>query len=126
MKEELMAKKILIIDDELEIRSLLSTFLEKKGFAALTAESGKEGIDLANQLKPDLILLDINMPGMDGFAVLVKIKKSKETASIPVIMLTGRIDEIAKISASALSCEDYIGKPFELEDLLGKINKIIG
>jgi DNA-binding response OmpR family regulator len=121
-----MAKKILIIDDEPDICSVVSTFLEKKGFTAIAAKRGKEGIGVANNLKPDLILLDINMPDMDGFAVLVKIKNSEGTASIPVIMLTGRSDEIAKISASALSCEDYISKPFELEELLDKVEKIIG
>jgi DNA-binding response OmpR family regulator len=121
-----MAKRILIIDDEPGICLVVSTFLEKKGFTAIAAKSGKEGIGVANHLKPDLILLDINMPEMDGFAVLVKIRNSEVTASIPVIMLTGRGDEMAKISASALSCEDYISKPFELEELLDKVEKIIG
>lgn len=121
-----MAKKILIIDDEPGVCSVVSTFLEKKGFTAITAKSGKEGIEVANQLVPDLILLDINMPEMDGFAVLVKLKNNQRTMSIPVVMLTGRGDEIAKLSASALSCEDYISKPFEMEELLDKVKKIIG
>lgn len=120
-----MAKKILIIDDEPNICSVVSQFFEKKGFTAITAESGKEGIEIANQLVPDLILLDINMPKMDGFAVLVKLKNDQRTMSIPVVMLTGRSDDIAKLSASALSSEYYITKPCDLEELDSKIKQIL-
>jgi DNA-binding response OmpR family regulator len=97
--------------------------LRKKGFTTITANSGKEGIEIANQLVPDLILLDINMPQMDGFEVLVKLKNDQKTMSIPVVMLTGRGDEIAKISISALSSKYYITKPFDLEELNSKIKQ---
>ena len=120
-----MAKEVLIIDDEPNICSVVSQFLEKKGFTTITANSGKEGIEIANQLVPDLILLDINMPEMDGFEVLVKLKNDQKTMSIPVVMLTGRGDEIAKLSASALSSEYYITKPFDLEELNSKIKQIL-
>jgi DNA-binding response OmpR family regulator len=120
-----VAKKIVMIDDEPEITSMVSIFLERRGFLTATANSGQEGIALINQLGPDVILLDINMPGMDGFAVLSEIKNSKTTAAIPVIMLSARSDEIAKVSACALSCQDYFTKPFELAALEAKIKEVL-
>jgi len=120
-----MAKKILIIDDEPGICSVVSTFLEKKGFTAIVAKSGKEGIGAANYRKPDLILLDINMPKMDGFEVLEKIKHSPKTLAIPVVMLSGRGDDESKIKASGSYSEYYITKPFQLEELESKIKEIL-
>ena len=120
-----MEKKILIIDDEQNICNVVSEFLAKKGFTAITATSGKEGIKNANQLMPDLILLDINMPKMDGFAVLEKLKNSEKTISIPVIMLTGRGDDESKMKASGLYSQYYITKPFDLEELASKIEQIL-
>jgi DNA-binding response OmpR family regulator len=120
-----MGKKILIIDDETNICLLVSNFLEKKGFTALTANNGKEGVSAANKFLPDLILLDINMPKMDGFAVLEKIKHSPETMPIPVIMLSGRGDNESKIKASGSYSEYYITKPFELEELEAKIKLVL-
>ena len=73
-----MAKKILVIDDDPDISSLTKAFLENKGYIALTAKDGKEGVTIANKQTPDLILLDILMPNMDGFAVLQEIKKSQK------------------------------------------------
>lgn len=120
-----MAKKILIIDDEEELCSLVSEFLGKKGFTAISANRGKEGIKIAQRLMPNLILLDINMPKMDGFAVLEKLKNSEKTITIPVIMLTGRGDDESKIKASGLYSEYYITKPFDLEELASKIRQIL-
>jgi DNA-binding response OmpR family regulator len=118
-------KKILVIDDEEKLCALLSTFLEKKGYTAVTAKSGKQGIKAAHYRAPDLILLDINMPKMDGFAVLEKLKADPKTMSIPVIMLTGRGDEDSKLKAAGLYSEHYITKPFDLEELDAKINQLL-
>lgn len=120
-----MNKKILIIDDEPGICSLVSNFLGKKGFTVITAKSGKEGLSAANKFLPDLILLDINMPKMDGFAVLEKIKFSPKTIPIPVVMLSGRGDDESKIKASGLYSEYYITKPFDLEELESKIKEVL-
>jgi DNA-binding response OmpR family regulator len=118
-------KKILVIDDEEKLCALVSTFLEKKGFAAVSAKNGKQGIKAARYRAPDLILLDINMPKMDGFAVLEKLKADPKTMSIPVIMLTGRGDEDSKLKAAGLYSEHYITKPFDLEELDAKINQLL-
>ncbi|MCM8787615.1 MAG: response regulator [Candidatus Omnitrophica bacterium] len=119
-----MIEKILVIDDEENICKLLNAFLEKKGYIVITAKSGKEGLKIAYKHKPDLILLDINMPRIDGFKVLKKLKSNVKTMSIPVIMLTGRGDEESKIKAAAFYSEYYITKPFDLEEIANKINEI--
>jgi DNA-binding response OmpR family regulator len=118
-------KKILIIDDEEKLCTLVSAFLEKKGYAAVSAKNGKQGLKAARYRAPDLILLDINMPKMDGFAVLEQLKAEPKTMSIPVIMLTGREDEDAKLKASSLYSEQYITKPFDLEELDTKISQLL-
>ena len=120
-----MKRKILVIDDEEKFCTLVSTFLEKKGYAAVTAKGGKQGIRAARYRAPDLILLDINMPKMDGFAVLEKLKADPKTMSIPVIMLTGRGDDDSKLKAASLYSEHYLTKPFDLEELDGKISQLL-
>jgi DNA-binding response OmpR family regulator len=120
-----MKKKILIVDDEEKLSALVGTFLEKKGYSAVTAKSGKQGIRAARYRIPDLILLDINMPKMDGFAVLEQLKADPKTMSIPVIMLTGREDDESKLKAASLYSEHYITKPFDLEELDGKISQLL-
>jgi len=120
-----LAKKILIIDDEPDICSVVSTFLGKKGYIAVTAKNGKEGVKTAQRLIPDLILLDINMPKMDGYTVLEKLKNNQKTISIPVIILTGRVDDESKEKASWHYCEHYLTKPFDLEELASKIEQVM-
>jgi len=120
-----MGKKILIIDDEEKICSVVSAFLGKKGFTAITAKDGGEGIKSAKRFMPDLILLDINMPKMDGFEVLKELKNHEKTMPIPVIMLTGRGDDESKIKAAGLYSDYYLTKPFDLEELASKIGQIL-
>lgn len=119
-------KRILLIDDEKEFCSLVKKNLEIMGdFVVFIASDGKEGIKLAKKEIPDLILLDIHMPGMDGFEVLEKLKKDSETMDIPVAMLTVIKDQASKERASQLYVEAYIAKSIEPIDLKAKINKIL-
>ena len=120
-----MDKKILMIDDEPEVCAVVCEFLEKKGFSSAYVTGGKEGIKTAQGMIPDLILLDINMPKMDGFAVLANLKQSPKTMSIPVIMLTGRGDNESKVQAARLYNDGYITKPFKMEELEIKIRQIL-
>ncbi|MFC1514379.1 response regulator [Candidatus Omnitrophota bacterium] len=117
--------KILIIDDDSAIRSVVSELLGAKGFTAIVAANGKEGIRSAQSLDPALILLDINMPKMDGFQVLEKLKSSEKTMSIPVIMLTAKGDDTSKMKASSLYAEHYLTKPFQIEELEFKIKEVL-
>lgn len=115
-------KKILLVDDEQHIVDVVKVRLEKEGYEVITANSGKECLEKTKTEKPTLILLDIIMPEMDGYEVLKKLKDDKETASIPVIMLTAKndADDVVRslINGGAV---DYIVKPFGSQELLHKI-----
>ncbi|TRZ48776.1 DNA-binding response regulator [bacterium] len=119
-------KKILIIDDETDFCKLVKRNLELIGdFEVAIAGDGKQGFNSAKKLKPDLILLDIMMPRMDGFKVLEKLKSDMNTIAIPVIMLTAKGDEASKVKASELYDEEYIAKPIEAPELKTKIDEVL-
>jgi len=117
---------VLFIDDEEDILWTIKKSLEVIGnFSVTTTQSGRDGIALAKKLRPDIVLLDITMPGMDGFEVLKKIKTGNATSKIPVIMFTAREDDAAKIQASQLYDEDYIVKGAEMPILKEKIEEVL-
>ena len=119
-------KNVLMIDDEKEFCMVVKQNLEMKGdYRVEIAMDGKSGIAAALRHKPDLILLDIIMPGMGGFDVLRELKNKKETTSIPVIMLTAIGSEEAKEKALGLYDEDYVVKPVLLSDLDAKIRAVL-
>jgi len=118
-------KKILVIDDEKDFCILVKKSLEVIGdFDVLAATSGKDGLKIAKKTAPDLILLDVIMPGMDGLEVLEKLKKDKDTLSIPVVMLTAVQKEEAKIKATQSFDEEYITKPIAADVLKEKIEEV--
>jgi DNA-binding response OmpR family regulator len=113
-----MAKKILIIDDEIEICELVKIYLENLGeFSVQTAHNGREGLHKAMHAKPDLVLLDINMPLMNGYKVLESLKANEDTCHIPVIMLTGACNNETVVSISKQYGDGYLAKPFDIEAL---------
>jgi two-component system alkaline phosphatase synthesis response regulator PhoP len=119
-------KVILIIDDEKQVCGVIKEGLERRGlFKVITAYNGKDGIHKARKVKPDLILLDVNMPSMSGFKALELLKEDLKTYHIPVVMLTGQNDEDFRITAASLYCEDYITKPISMVDLKARINAIL-
>jgi two-component system KDP operon response regulator KdpE len=118
--------KILIIDDEKNFCYFVKRNLEILGnYKVIIARSGKKGILFTYIYRPDLILLDIMMPGISGFEVLRRIKEGKKTLAIPVIMLTARNDDESKIKATNYYYEDYIVKPIEIGILRSKIDKAL-
>jgi DNA-binding response OmpR family regulator len=117
-------RTILVIDDEEDFSFFTKHNLERNNYEVLSATNGEEGLRLAHDIKPDLILLDIMMPGIDGFEVLRRLKTESVTAAIPVIMLTGKDDEISKDRAASLKNADYLIKPIEIEELHDRIEKI--
>lgn len=118
--------KILIIDDEEDFSFFLTRNLERLNiYEIISANEGQAGLKKAKQYKPDLIFLDIMMPGIDGFEVLKRLKADDETASIPVVVLTGRAEEECKIKIAGLGNDDYIEKPVELEKLRSIIEKVL-
>ncbi|MCL1808883.1 MAG: response regulator, partial [Clostridiales bacterium] len=111
-------KKVLIIEDEKSISDIVKFNLVKEGFDVDTAFDGLAGLNKALETNPDLILLDIMLPSMDGFAVC---KKIRETSMVPIIMLTAKEEEVDKVLGLELGADDYITKPFGMRELVARI-----
>ena len=114
----MMAKKVLIVEDDSNIAELLNLYLEKEGFEPLVAKDGGKGVEQFRAFQPDLVLLDIMLPVMDGWSVL---KKIRESSKVPVIMLTAKGETSDKVSGLDSGADDYITKPFAIEELLARI-----
>ncbi len=114
-----MSKRILIVEDEKNIVDILSFNLSKEGYETLEAYDGEAGLQLALEQNPDLILLDLMLPKMDGFDVCRNLRK--ENRSTPVIMLTAREEETDKVLGLELGADDYITKPFSMRELLARV-----
>ncbi len=113
-----MERVILIVDDEKPILEILKFNLEKEGFRVLGASDGEEGLNLALTQNPDLILLDIMLPKLDGFDVC---KRIREKSNVPIIMITAREEEVDKVLGLELGADDYITKPFSIRELLARV-----
>lgn len=121
-----MVKKILVIDDEINFGKLVKRNLELTGdFKVEIAVSGKEGIRLAERLKPHLILLDILMVDMDGFKVLERLKENLKTVLIPVIMISAKCDDAVRAQALSKGVKLFIAKPIGADELKSKIIKVL-
>ena len=114
-------KKILVIDDENDILLIIKSALHEEGFDVTTANNGYDGLALAEDASPDLIILDIMMPEMDGFEVLQQLKENEKTAQIPVVILTGMSSKDKIREALNKGIDYYIVKPFEYRDLVSKV-----
>lgn len=114
----MMGKKILVVDDEKPIADILKFNLEKEGFEIVMAHDGDEAIEKANEEQPDMVLLDIMLPGKDGLEVCREIRKNYE---MPIIMLTAKDSEIDKVLGLELGADDYVTKPFSTRELLARV-----
>jgi DNA-binding response OmpR family regulator len=117
-------KKILIVDDEDDILHFLELVLREKGYEVATASGGHEALTKAQLERPDLVLLDIMMPQMDGWEVLKLLRVDEGTSQIPVAMLSARTEAKDRVQGLQEGAIDYICKPFSLQELLGKIETI--
>ena len=129
MKKEVKTKDkkvIMLVDDNPDLLYSIQKSLESlsEGYKVITVESGRKCLNLLKSVKPDLILLDIMMPGMDGWDTCAKIKGDKKTENIPIVFLTAKTDPISK-SMGTLASADYITKPFEIKDLKKRIDSVI-
>ena len=118
--------KILIVDDEPDIVETMTFMLQARNYSVSVASGGLEGIKKARTEVPDLILLDIMMPDMDGYAACKRLKANKITGHIPVIMLTAKGENEAVLKAHSIGADDYVVKPFSLPTLLSKLKKFLG
>lgn len=117
-----MSKTILVVDDEERLTSLLQAYLEQEGFRVLTGTNGREALFLARQEKPDLIVLDIMMPEMDGYEFMRLHRKERNT---PIILLTAKVDRDDKVIGLELGADDYVTKPFRPRELLARIRAVL-
>lgn len=113
-----MKRKILIVDDEKNIVDILKYNLQKESFETLEAYDGRQAIEIAEREKPDLIILDIMLPEMDGFTVCRKLRQTMQT---PILMLTAREEEVDKVLGLELGADDYITKPFSPRELMARV-----
>lgn len=118
-------KKILIVDDNPDQVTILKSLLERQGFKVMTAASGEEAVELSRETLPDIILMDINMPGLRGDMAALRIRGNVQTKHIPIIMLTGVDDVQEKILASQTGAVDYLTKPYNPKELAEKIRSHI-
>ncbi len=125
MKDNAPAKKILIVDDEPDILEFLQYNLKKEGFAVVTAGDGKQALLVAEREKPDLIILDIMMPELDGVETCRILRSRKEFMLTPVAFLTARDEDFTQITALDTGGDDYITKPFSMEELIFRIEAIL-
>ena len=120
-----MAKILLVEDNEMN-RDMLSRRLERKGYSVVCAVDGQEGVSKGRSERPDLILMDMSLPVLDGWAATQQLKADAATQAIPVIALTAHAMAEDEKKAQEAGCDDYDTKPVELERLLGKIQKLLG
>jgi DNA-binding response OmpR family regulator len=117
-----MAKTILVVDDKANMRTLVREYLTAEGFRVVTANDGRNALFAARQEKPDLILLDIMMPEMDGYEFIRIYRKEKDT---PIILLTAKLEESDKVLGLELGADDYITKPFGMRELAARVRAVL-
>jgi phosphate regulon transcriptional regulator PhoB len=121
----IMPKKILIVDDEKDIVDLISYNLEKEGFATIKAYDGESALGLVKATKPDLVVLDLMLPGIRGLEVCKFIRKNPDTELLPIIMLTAKGDQVDKILGFEMGADDYITKPFNVRELIARVRAVL-
>ncbi len=117
--------KIMVIDDSPPMVTLIATIMKKMGNECITAYSGEEALEKLEGEKPDLILLDIMMPGMDGIETCDRIKDNPETADIPIFMVTAKTETESQMDAIYVRADGYITKPFHVENMMEKVRKAL-
>jgi DNA-binding response OmpR family regulator len=118
-----MAEKILVADDEQEIRNLLDHFLKGQGYEVILASDGNEALKLASEKNPQVIILDIKMPGLDGLEVCKRLREKEQTKLIPVIVITGFEDN--KMEALNIGADDFVNKPFDMAEISSRVKSAL-
>lgn len=115
-------QKILVVDDDKHIAELISLYLEKEGFDTKEAYDGREAIKEVGAIKPDLVILDLMLPGMDGYQVCAEVRK---TSNVPIIMLTAKGETFDKVLGLELGADDYMVKPFDSKELVARVKAVL-
>jgi DNA-binding response OmpR family regulator len=120
-----MTQKILVVEDEPDLLDLVVYNLRKEGFKPLRAESGEKALELARDERPDLVLLDLMMPGLDGIEVCRRLRASDATSDIPIVMVTARAEETDAVVGLSLGADDYVKKPFGVKELVARVRAVL-
>jgi len=118
-------QSILVVDDEEDIRELLSYNLQREGFDVQTAVDGETAVELVNKEPPDLVVLDLMLPGIDGYDVCYKLKSNPDLNHVPIIMLTAKGEESDEVIGFGIGADDYVTKPFSPKVLVARINAVL-
>lgn len=118
-------EKILVVDDEEHIRELIKFNLENNGYKIITADNGIDALKLAKDVRPQLVLLDLMLPGMDGYDVCKEIRKDNNISSTPIIMITAKGEEFDKVLGLELGADDYLTKPFSIRELMARVKAVL-
>jgi DNA-binding response OmpR family regulator len=116
---------VLVADDDADILTLVAFRLERAGCEVITARSGDEALQLAIEQTPDLAVLDVMMPGLDGYGVTRELRRTEETAEMPVILLTARTEDADVARGMAAGADDYVKKPFDAQDLRDRVRRLL-
>jgi two-component system alkaline phosphatase synthesis response regulator PhoP len=123
--EAIVGRKILVVDDEAVLVETIAYNLEQAGYAVVTAADGASGLEAAQREKPDLIILDLMLPEMDGLEVCRQLRREGNTATTPIMMLTAKSDEIDKVVGLEVGADDYVTKPFGRRELLARVRALL-
>ena len=115
-------RRVMIVEDEVSVRELVAQYLELEGFELMQASTGSDALKLAAEHSPDLVILDLNLPGIDGFEVA---RRLRATSAIPILMLTGRTEEADKLAGFEVGADDYLTKPFRPRELVLRVQAIM-
>ncbi|HVX86216.1 MAG TPA: response regulator transcription factor [Phycisphaerae bacterium] len=118
-------KKILVVDDERDLVELIAMNLQRNGYEALVSHDGATGLELARRQKPDLVILDLMMPGLSGRDVTVALKGDPDTAGMPILMLTAKTEETDIIVGLSMGADDYVTKPFSMKVLMARVAAVL-
>jgi DNA-binding response OmpR family regulator len=120
-----MAKTILVVDDDLRTLKLVGLVLDQEGYNVVAAESGEEGLEKARTENPDLIVLDILMPGLTGYEVVQRVRADPQTARVPILMLTAKSGLDDQMTGYEVGADDYLTKPFHREELVSRVESVL-
>lgn len=121
-----MSKRILLVDDNTTNLQVLFEALSPEGYELLVAQSGEQALETAGEAMPDLLLLDVKMPGIDGFETFKRLQAAEETAQIPVIFISAHANVESMEEAVGLGAEGYLTKPFQFDDVVAKVREVLG
>jgi two-component system alkaline phosphatase synthesis response regulator PhoP len=120
-----MPRRILVVDDDKQITRLVATYLEKAGFSVLTAFDGENALRIIRHERPDLVVLDLMLPMQDGWEITRRVRADEHLGSIPILMLTARVEDTDKILGLELGADDYLSKPFNPREVVARVRAIL-